>query len=174
MKRLLVLELWHLDVNAGVDLAVEVCLQHGAVGRKLDAGDGIVAVELAPCALGAYGAREKANLHAMPGLWLARLVGTVRARPEVNAEHPHGSVRVAELVAPLRREADAAYDVEPPAHHVGKRFVVVAIDVVHVPVRVPHDGLQPHLERPRPRPVGRHLEEVAAAVRRNPDALLRP
>ena len=40
-------------------------------------------------------------------------------------------------------------------------------------MRVADDRLEPHLERTRALAVGRHLEEVAAAVRRNAHALLR-
>ena len=82
-------------------------------------------------------------------------------------------MRVEELVAPLRGEADAAHEVEPAVHHVRKALVVVAVDVVDVPVGVADDRLHPHLERAGAVAVRRHLEEVAAAVRGYAHALLR-
>ena len=99
VQRLLVLQLRHLDVHAGVYVAVEVGREHGAVGRELDARDGLVAVELAARALRAYGAREKADLHSVPRLRVARNVWTVGMRPEVDPEHAHRRVRIQELVA---------------------------------------------------------------------------
>ncbi len=79
-------------------------------------------------------------------------------------------MRIAEGVAALRREAHAAHDVQPAALHVRDALVVVAVDVVKVPVGVADDGLHPHFERARPLAVWRHLEEVAAAVRRHAHA----
>ena len=173
MERLLVLELRHLHVHHRVHVAAEVRREHVAVGRELDAGDRLVAVELSAGALRADGAGEKTHLHAVPGLGLAGHVGAVGTRPEVHAQHAHRRVRVEELVAPLRGEADAAHDVEPAVHHVSEALVVVAVDVVDVPVGVADDRLHPHLERAGAVAVRRRLEEVAAAVRGYAHALLR-
>ena len=173
VQRLLVLQLRHLDVHAGVDVAVKVCREHGAVGRELDAADGLVAVELAAHALRADGAGEKTDLHPVPGIRVAGDVRTVGMRPEVDTEHAHRRVRVMELVAAGRCVANTADEIQSAAHDVGDALVVVSVYVVHRPVRASDDRLEPHLERTRALAVRRHLEEVAAAVGRDAHPLLR-
>ena len=174
VKRLFVLKLRHLHIDARVYVAPEICREHFAVRRKLDARYRLVAVELASGTLGADGARKKSDLHPVPRLWLARHVFAVWTRPEIDAEHPHRRMRIAELVAPLRREADAAYDVEAAVLHVCDALVVVAIDVVNGPVRMADDGLEPHLKGPGPCAVGSNLKKVASTVCRDTHPPLRP